>query len=417
MVMNSEYSWIDDDTIADIDLAGDYLRQNFAKILPEWARNPPFYVMQNGSPQLVCSRYEDVHTVLNDAERFSTVRPQISGDKKYVQYKPDKFSSVETLPQMDGEKHARIRRLIAAPFSAPAIARMTAQIDAALEDLVESIEIKEGCFDLMSDFARELMVVALLDTVLNLNKKEKDAFVRMNLALPLTASVKPGEPFPKEYHEAFEEATRVINSIIDERRRAPGKDLISQLILTRDGGDVLSDKELFDLIFTFSAAALESTAASMGAIMLTLFLNPDVFDRIKQDSSLIPDAIDECLRLHGPGIIIVTRYALQDTTIGGVFVPRGVPVYVATQAANYDPDKYDEPLVFKFARKDRKIMTFGSGIHFCAGSRLAKYVLHSGLIRLLDRYPKIRLKDSGFVPHYFGAAGETQLSTLPVRVD
>lgn len=415
--MTADFSWVPADNIVDVDLAGEYLRQNFATVLPEWAKRPPFYVMQGGYPQLVCSRYRDVTEVLTDTSRFSTVRPSDPEAARFVKFKPDKFASVETLPQMDGERHARIRRLIAEPFSAPAVARLQGDIDRALDSLVSAIPVNDGVIDLMPGFARELMVVALLDTVLQLDEAQKAVFIRMNRALPLTARVKPGEPFPEEYHSAFAATAAAINDLIATRRAHPGSDLLSQLILTRDGSDVLSDKELFDLIFTFSAAALESTAASMGAIVLTLCRHPHILAQIRQDSALIPAAVEECLRLQGPGYIIVTRYALQDTDIGGVKAPKGIPVYISPQAASYDPERYADPLAFDLQRQNRKILTFGGGIHFCAGSRLARLVLHKGLEKLLARFARLALADKNFVPHYFGAASEAQLSSLPLRVD
>jgi cytochrome P450 len=415
--MAADFNWIPADKIVDVDLAGDLLRQNFATILPQWAKSPPFYVMQNGTPQLVCSRYVDVMEVLNDNARFSTVRPAGPEAALYVKFKPDKFHTIETLPQMDGERHARQRRLIGGPFSAPAIARMEQQIDRALDQLIARVEVRDDGFDLMRQFARELMVVALLDIVLKLRPEQKQVFIRMNHALPLTAKTKPGESFPQEYFDAFEQTRVTINVLIAERRAASGEDLVSDLITARDGSDLLSDKELFDLIFTFSAAALESTAGSMGAVVLTLCRHPAVFAQVKENPSLIPAAVEEALRLHGPGFLLVTRYAQQDTNVGGVEVRKGMPIYLSQQAPGYDPARYPQPLRFDLTREQRRITAFGGGIHFCAGQRLARYVLQSGLRKLIEHFPRLRLADDNFQPRYFGAASETQLTSLPVRVD
>ncbi|HLS97686.1 MAG: cytochrome P450 [Porticoccaceae bacterium] len=412
-----DLAWLAGQRIVDIDLGGDRLRQHFARILPEWATWPPFYVLHNGHPQLVCCRYTDVVEVLEDSARFSTVRPADPAAGGFVQFKPDKFAAVETLPKMEGERHGRIRRLIAPAFSAPAVQRLEDGIDRALDNLIEAIPVVDGRFDLMPAFARELMVVALLDTVLRLDGDQKAVFIRMNRALPLTAKARPGEPFPEEYHAAFAATTETIDQLIAARRARPGADLLSQLILTRDGSDLLSDKELFDLIFTFSAAALESTAASMGAIVLTLCRHPAVLAEVRARPALIPSAVEEALRLHGPGYFIVTRYALVDTEIGGVPVPRGMPVYVSPQAASYDPERYPDPLVFDLDRPNRRILTFGGGIHFCAGSRLARLVLHRALDKLLARFPRLRLAEEDFAPRYFGAASEAQLVSLPLAVD
>jgi cytochrome P450 len=73
--------------------------------------------------------------------------------------------------------------------------------------------------------------------------------------------------------------------------------------------------------------------------------------------------------------------------------------------------------VFDLDRPNRRILTFGGGIHFCAGSRLARLVLHRALDKLLARFPRLRLAEEDFAPRYFGAASEAQLVSLPLAVD
>src|SRR3546814_5518085 len=97
----------------------------------------------------------------------------------------------------------------------------------------------------------------------------------MNQSLRLTARLSPEDPFPPEYVKAFDDAETAIMRIISRRRTDPGDDIISHLVLAYDDGDRLSDIELFDLIFTFGAGAIESTAATMGGALLTLCQHPD----------------------------------------------------------------------------------------------------------------------------------------------
>src|SRR5690606_8883282 len=131
-----ELAWLPGQRIVDIDLGGDQLRQTLVRVVPGWAAWPPFYVRHNGNAQLVCCRYADVVEVLEDSARFSTVRPADPAAGGYVQFKPDKFAAVETLPKMEGERHGRIRRLIAPAFSAPAVQRLENGIDRALDNLI-----------------------------------------------------------------------------------------------------------------------------------------------------------------------------------------------------------------------------------------------------------------------------------------
>src|SRR3546814_2921055 len=110
--------------------------------------------------------------------------------------------------------------------------------------------------------------------------------------------------------------------------------------------------ELFDLIVTFGAGAIESTAATMGGALLTLCQHPDQFDRLKRDPGLIPTALEECMRYHGPGFLLFTRCAMVETELGGTPMPAGMPIYVVNQAASWDPSQYPDPMRFDIDRSE-----------------------------------------------------------------
>ena len=177
---------------------------------------------------------------------------------------------------------------------------------------------------------------------------------------------------------------------------------------------MLSDVELFELIFIFGAGAIESTASSFAAALMMLGRHPDQFAEVKADTSLIPQAIDECMRLHGPGFLLFTRYAQIDTELGGTFLPAGMPVYVSHQAAALDPEQFPDPLKFDIHRKPANVPVFGGGVHFCVGNRLAKAVMRIALTELVVRFPGLRLKDPQFQPNYVGSLSETQIEYLPM---
>ena len=400
------------DLFLDVDLASEALRQGFRPALAQWAQRPPFYVMQKGAPQAVCARFSDMKEVMNDRARFSTVPPEQSAAMK--RFMPNKFMRVTPPTQMEGPPHARIRKLVNPAFSDAAIDRFDPIVKRIVGSIIDDLVACGPAFDAMHDFGGRLMPLVMLEGMFGFSPAEREDFVAMNKALRLTSKLSPGDPFPQDYTDAFTKAEQTIAAIIARRRVSPGDDIVSRLVTACDGSDVLSDTELFELIFVFGAGAIESTASSIGGALLTLCQHPEQMAVLKDDLGLMPEALEECLRYHGPGFLMFTRYAMIDTELGGTPLPAGMPIYVCHQAAAYDPTEYPDPLRFDIRRNPKRVPVFGGGIHFCLGHRLARNVMITALTQLLSRYPAVRLAEADFHPVYDGAVSETQLTTLPM---
>lgn len=396
----------------DVDLASEDLRQGFRSALAQWAQRPPFYVMQKGAPQAVCARFSDMKEVMNDRTRFSTVPPAHSAAMK--RFMPNKFMRVTPPTQMEGAPHARIRKLVNPAFSDAAIDRFDPVVRHIVSGIIDDLASNGPAFDAMHDLGGRLMPLVMLEGMFGFSAAERQDFVAMNKALRLTSKLSPGDPFPQDYTDAFEKAEKTIAAIITQRRRSPGDDIVSRLVTACDGTDVLSDTELFELIFVFGAGAIESTASSIGGAILTLCQHPDQLAALKDNLDLLPEALEECLRYHGPGFLMFTRYAMINTDLGGTPLPAGMPIYVCHQAAAYDPAEYPDPLRFDIRRNPKRVPVFGGGIHFCLGHRLARNVMNTALMQLLSHYPDVRLADPHFQPVYDGAVSETQLMSLPM---
>jgi cytochrome P450 len=402
---------LDPARIVDIDLGSSAFKQNARRHLAEWARRPPFYVLGKGPPQVVCGRYADVHQVFADTATFNSEMPRGPG---YEQF--DKFMGVQFVTQMDGEQHLRVRRLLMPAFSTRRLAQMEARIAAIIEDMLDKIEANGPAFDGMNDYGAQLVVGALLQAIVGLDERRKAIFLEFHDVLPLTTYTKPGQPFPPECQRAFERAADLVKEIIEERRANPGSDLFSDLILARDQGDKLNDKELFDQIFTLCGATLSATSRSAGGALYTLYTHTDQLKQLIADPALIPDAVEECLRIANNGYFTFPRIATGDTEVGGTPVMKGMVVRPSPQAANYDPEIFPDPLRFDIHRKPKRIMSFGAGPHHCIGSVLGRTTIVTAIRRLLARFPNARLVDPNFVPYYTGAVGELRLQSLPMRI-
>jgi len=402
---------LDAANVVDLDLGGSEFKQNARRLMAEWARRPPFYVLSNGPPQVICGRYAHVHEVFADTERFSSEMPKGPGFEQF-----DKFMGVQFITQMDGERHARIRRLLMPAFSSRRLAQLETRITAIIDGMLDNIERGGNDFDGMADYGAQLVVGALLNAMVNLDERQKEIFLAFHEVLPLTTYTKPGEPFAPECVRAFDRAADLVHEIVAARRAKPGPDFISDLIAARDRGDKLTDRELFDQIFTICGAALSATSRAAGGALYTLYSHPDQLAELIAEPDLIPEAVEECLRIASNGYFTFPRMATRDTEIGGTKILKGMVVRPSPQAANYDPEVFPDPLTFDIHRNPKRILAFGAGPHHCIGNILGRTAITIAIRRMLARFPHARLADPDFTPVYGGAVGELRLQSLPMKI-
>jgi cytochrome P450 len=276
------------------------------------------------------------------------------------------------------------------------------------------VEALGGSFDAYNDYAKHLVDRVLLDGIFNLSAEHRAIFVKMNETFALVQHIAPGEAFPPEYMSSFQAVFGALTEIVAARKINPGFDVISALVLARDAGDKLSDEELYGNLFALCAAALGTTATSMAVALLNLCRHPEQLLALRQDASLIPAAIEECLRYQGPAYMFFPRFPTQDTEIGGTKIPKNLPVHWSS-AANFDPEMFPDPLRFNIYRNPQRILTFGAGPHHCLGSRLARRILQINLRNVLDRFPNLQLAEPRRDPIYGGAMSELNPDRVLMR--
>ena len=403
---------IDPDNVVQLDPGSAEFKANAHRHVAEWARRRPFYIVGSGQhPQVVVGRYADVRQVFSDAETFASGMPRGPGWEQF-----NKIMDAQFVTQMDGEQHARVRRLLMPAFSSRRIAQLEESIGKIVDGMLDRIEANGPEFDGMKDYGAHLVVHALLDAMINMDERRKAIFIGFHDLIPGTTYVKPGESWAPELRQAFDRAMEEIKVIIDERRVTPRSDFISDLVNARDQGDKLNDRELFDQIFGICGASLSATSRAAGGALYLLYTHDDQRREMIDNASLIPDAIEECLRLGSNGYFTFPRIAIRDTEVGGTRIPKGTVVRPSPLAPNYDPDVFPDPLRFDIHRKPQRILSFGSGPHHCIGNILGRSTITIAITRLLARFPKARLRDRDFKPVYGGAVGELRLQSLPMLI-
>ena len=399
---------LDNSRVQQIDLGGAHLKANARELLYGWATNPPFYVLNNGPPQVIVGRYRDVQEVFTDPVRFSSQVPRGPG---YEQF--DKFVGGQFITQMDGAQHARLRRLLMGAFSTKRLAQLETSITQIINCLLDDIERTGPQFDAMSQYATQLVVGVLLTSMMNLDPNQRQVLLNFQEVQPAMTATKPGEPFAPAVMAAYQKMADLIRYLIEDRRTNPRSDFLGDLVVARDEDDRLDDRELFDMIFGVSAALATTPRSSSGAI-LTLYTHRDQLQQLIHDPSLIPEAVEECFRIASNGYFTFPRIATVDTEVGGTFIRQGMIVRPSPQAANYDPSVYHDPLRFDIHRHPKRIMTFGAGPHHCIGNVLGRMTIQVAIRQLLARFPRARLAEPDFMPIYGGSTGELRMKSLPM---
>jgi cytochrome P450 len=200
-------------------------------------------------------------------------------------------------------------------------------------------------------------------------------------------------------HRDWERGTRCsqelreyLAAILEERRRDPREDLISDLATASFEGEQLDEEEIFSFLRLLLPAGIETTFRSSGNLLYLLLTHPEQLAAVKEDRSLIPQAIEEGLR-YEPPLLVTARVTTCDTTLGGVDIPAGTNVTPMLGSANRDPDAFPDAEAFNIFRNPKQHVSFGTGPHMCLGMHLARMETRVALNALFDRLPDLRLDE------------------------
>ena len=186
---------------------------------------------------------------------------------------------------------------------------------------------------------------------------------------------------------------------IESRREEPVGDVLSILAeSTYSDGETPDVVELVRLATFLFGAGQDTTARLITASFRLIAENPDLQKQLREDRGLIPQFVEEALRLEGP-VKSDFRLAKKTTTLGGVDIPAGTPVMVSLPAGNRDPRRFPEPHELQLDRANaREHIAFGRGVHSCPGGPLARVEARVTVERLLDRMADIKISEEKHGP-------------------
>lgn len=327
----------------------------------------------------IIPRFADVRGGLRDHERLSSAQSQ------------SRFR-VE-LPMMitkDPPEHTRLRRLVSRAFTPRALAMWEAMIEQLADHLVERM-ITMPSPDGVRDLA-QLLPTRLIASMFDIPEVDHPRFRAWSEALIDGSFVEVGRRtfgVVQRMLRATFAMRRYLQPLFDQRRRHPGSDLISLMLLSEDG-DTLADDEIFWGVVMLIVAGNETTTNLLGWLMHTFALRPDIYDTLRDQPGIIPAAIEEQLRLESP-VQGFYRTATVDYPIEQNVLPRQSRVLLLFGAANRDPRHFDEPNTFRLDRDPPDHLSFGGGVHFCLGAHLSRLEAHQVVSHLTQRVAAVEL--------------------------
>jgi cytochrome P450 len=385
-------------------------------------------------PTVLVTRYCDVVSVLGDPARFSSCVPQLPFISKL-----DPFGGAPTMLLSDPPVHTRLRKLVTGYFRASTIDTLGARIRALTRTLLDRIAAK-GEFDGVLDLAvplpvainAEVLGVPIEDQpMLKAWSDEIFAAVRRSLAI-VGAFASGGASTPTSADVGAQPVASPLGAIdgsipatnadamaalrdyflreIERRKARPGDDLVSAMVSAQDRGAISRD-ELIALVMLLLFAGNETTTNLIANGLLALCRHRNQVEHLTSAPELIPRAIEEILRYDSPTQMVM-RYATDETHLGGTPIPSGAALLVMLGAANRDPAQFPEPERFDVGRHPNQHVAFGSGIHSCVGSHLARLQGQVAIGAMLERFPAFRLREPDAPLQYSGSLLSRGLSTL-----
>lgn len=334
-----------------------------------------------GDGFFVLSRFADVFVAARDPGTFSSAQGLSldGGDMEAL-------GLVPTIVMMDPPDHTAFRRLVARGFTPRQVVTLEPEVRAFVDRCLDHIEVlaRDGAdVDLIDALARPLpnFVVATYLGVPESDRPQFEVWTNAIVAANAAEDVLGGA------RDAVAELYAYFAELVEWRREAPGDDMISTLVQAAVAGEPVPVEQILGYAFVMIAGGNDTTTGLLGGSAELLTANRDQRQLLLDEPALLPEAIDELLRLTSP-VQGLSRSATTDVTVAGVDIPAGSRVHLLYAAANRDPREFgDDAEALAVRRAPPRILSFTSGPHHCLGASAARLQGRVALDALLRRFP------------------------------
>jgi cholest-4-en-3-one 26-monooxygenase len=351
---------------------------------------------------------DDVHDVSHDWQTYSSELGGITALTNAVM--PLELIQAMFIG-MDPPKHDPLKMLFQRGFTPKRIAEHEEAIRAIAVGVLDGVADRREC-NLVTEVAQPV-VSRVISSFMGTPPEDDAIWARL-----MNATLGAGDPdlnpegvesvMERDVPEIFERCRR----LIAERREHPTDDLTSVLVHAEVDGERLEEHEIVMGFFLLMAAGNDSTKATYCSAMRALMEDPSQKQQLLADPSLVPQAVEEALRMF-PAFAHFRRTATRDVELGGQTIRKGEKVVLWYVSSNRDESRYENPDVFDVQRNPEHQAFGAGGRHFCLGTALARLELRVLIEETLARYPNIELAGP---PRHAATQFVNQLKSLPVRL-
>lgn len=316
--------------------------------------------------------------VSHDAARTALTDPRLRNDIRHSSsWRSDGGHAVgRNMLQTDPPHHTRLRRLVAARFTAGSVAALRPSIEATALGLLDELP-ERGTADLVARYALPLPVTIICD-LLGVPTTDRTAFHDWSHALVMPTS-------PEVASGAAASLTEYLTELVAQGREPRATGLLGDLVA--DGE--LRPEELLGMAFLILVAGHETTVDLISATVHALLAHPDQIALLRAEPELTEAAVEESLRYNSPVHATAFRFAAEPLDLGGTRIEAGDSVLVSLAAASRDPLRFPDPDRFDLRRPTRGHLGFGHGAHHCLGAPLARAEAAVALRLLLRHRPAL----------------------------
>jgi len=344
----------------------------------------PFYAL---------TRHADVFEVERRSDTF--LNTQASVLLPSAVYEEQRASGLEfkTLVHMDAPEHLQYRGLTNDWFKPAALRR---SLEGRVEELARSFVDRMAGMGGECDFARDVALLYPLHVIMStLGVPEEDEPRMLRLTQELFGSEDPefggGKDRNQVMMDAMTDFYAYFTELTEQRRAEPRDDIASVLANGAVDGQPLGELQRLSYYTIVATAGHDTTSNALAGGVEALLRNPDQFAALKNDPSLLDNAVEEILRWTTP-VRHFLRYSTRDQQVGDTTVREGERVLLSYLSANRDEDVFEDSLRFDIHRADAdRHLAFGTGVHFCLGAHLARMELKYFLLELLPRLDRMEL--------------------------
>jgi len=328
------------------------------------------------------TRYEDVTAIAHDIEHFSSLEPAVipfAGEEPEEPVLPYGLPPISSDPPL----HTWTRRLLLPWFSHRRVDGYEEMTRALCSGLVDGF-LADGRADAAADYAQQIPV-RVIAHILGVPNALADTF---------TTWVRDVLEFAEDHERRLEGMRSLITYFIEEidrRRHDPGDDLLSVLLHTKVDGEPVEESLVLGTAALVLIAGVDTTWSAIGSSLWHLATHPADLDWLVAEPDVMAFAVEELLRVYSP--VTMARVVTKDVVFGGCPMKAGDKVLMNFPGANRDPEVFEEAGTVVLDRALNRHVAFGSGIHRCAGSNLARMELRVALEEWIARIPTFRVEE------------------------